>query len=101
MVVVGHCTDSLAGLYKLAVAMQEFADVCSGHCSTVCACALNRTLGDPQVPASMNPAPKAADLMADMRSTGLNHMAFNVGPAIDAHGLEDLKGFLSALNRQV
>lgn len=52
-----------------------------------------------QVPASMQPDAKAPDLTVDMRSTGLNHIAFDVGPAID--GSEDgLRGFLTELNRQ-
>lgn len=55
-----------------------------------------------QVPASMEPEDKAADLAADMRSTGLNHIAFDVGPAIEGdEGVDGLKGFLSELNRQV
>lgn len=49
----------------------------------------------------MQPEDKAPDLAADMRSTGLNHIAFDVGPAIEARGLDGLKGFLSDLNRQV
>lgn len=50
----------------------------------------------------MEPEDKAADLAADMRSTGLNHIAFDVGPAIEAEeGIDGLKGFLSELNRQV
>lgn len=49
----------------------------------------------------MKPDDKAADLAADMRSTGLNHLAFDVGPAIEAEGLDGMKGFLSGLNRQV
>lgn len=49
----------------------------------------------------MQPADKAADLAVDMRSTGLNHIAFDVGPAIDAEELDGLRGFLSELNRQV
>lgn len=49
----------------------------------------------------MEPADKADDLVADMRSTGLNHIAFDVGPAIEAGGLDGLRGFLSELNRQV
>ena len=56
----------------------------------------------PQVPASMEPEDKATDLAADMRSTGLNHVAFDVGPAIEAEeGVDGLKAFLSELNRQV
>ena len=54
-----------------------------------------------QVPASMRPADKASNLAEDMLSTGLNHIAFDVGPAIDARGLDGLRGFLSALNREV
>lgn len=55
-----------------------------------------------QVPATMEPEDKAADLAADMRSTGLNHIAFDVGPAIEEEeGIDGLKGFLSELNRQV
>ncbi|CAM9945985.1 unnamed protein product [Scytosiphon promiscuus] len=53
-----------------------------------------------EVPASMEPEDKAADLAADMRSTGLNHIAFDVGPAIEAEDLNGMKGFLSELNRQ-
>lgn len=55
-----------------------------------------------QVPASMQPADKAPDLTVDMRSTGLNHIAFDVGPAIEAiESSEDgLRGFLTELNRQ-
>ncbi|CAM9621696.1 unnamed protein product [Pylaiella littoralis] len=53
-----------------------------------------------EVPASMEPENKAADLAADMRSTGLNHIAFDIGPAIEAEGLNGMKGFLSELNRQ-
>lgn len=49
----------------------------------------------------MEPEDKAADLVADMRSTGLNHIAFDVGPAIEAENLDGMKGFLSELNRQV
>lgn len=51
----------------------------------------------------MEPEDKAADLATDMRSTGLNHIAFDVGPAIEAgeEGTDGLKGFLSELNRQV
>lgn len=50
----------------------------------------------------MEPEDKAADLVGDMRSTGLNHIAFDVGPAIEAEeGVDGLKGFLSELNRQV
>lgn len=49
----------------------------------------------------MEPENKAADLAADMRSTGLNHIAFDIGPAIEAEGLNGMKGFLSELNRQV
>ena len=54
-----------------------------------------------QVPASMRPADKASNLAEDILSTGLNHIAFDVGPAIDARGLDGLRGFLSALNREV
>lgn len=47
----------------------------------------------------MQPEAKAPDLTVDMRSTGLNHIAFDVGPAIE--GSEDgLRGFLTELNRQ-
>eukprot|EP00752_Nemacystus_decipiens_P018377 g16486.t1 len=54
-----------------------------------------------EVPASMEPEDKTADLAADMRSTGLNHVAFDVGPAIEAgEGIDGLKAFLSELNRQ-
>lgn len=49
----------------------------------------------------MRPPPKAADLSVDMRSTGLNHIAFDVGPAMKAEGLGDMKAFLSSLNSQV
>ena len=51
----------------------------------------------------MQPADKAQDLTVDMCSTGLNHIAFDVGPAIETiEGSEDgLRGFLSELNRQV
>lgn len=49
----------------------------------------------------LEPDDKALDLAADMRTTGLNHMAFDVGPAIEAEGLDGMKGFLSELNRQV
>lgn len=49
----------------------------------------------------MKPPDKATDLAADMRSTGLNHIAFDVGPAIEAEGLDGLRGFLSQLNREV
>lgn len=50
----------------------------------------------------MEPEDKAVDLAADMRETGLNHIAFDVGPAIEAgEGIDGLKGFLSELNRQV
>lgn len=54
-----------------------------------------------QVPASMRPTDKASNLAEDMVSTGLNHIAFDVGPAIDAGGLDGLRGFLSELNREV
>lgn len=54
-----------------------------------------------KVPASMEPEDKAADLAQDMRSTGLNHIAFDIGPAIEAEGVDGMKGFLSELNRQV
>lgn len=54
-----------------------------------------------QVPASMRPADKASNLVEDMHSTGLNHIAFDVGPAIAAEGLDGLRGFLSELNREV
>lgn len=53
-----------------------------------------------EVPANMRPPPKAADLSVDMRSTGLNHIAFDVGPAMKAEGLGDMKAFLSSLNSQ-
>lgn len=49
----------------------------------------------------MDPPNKAPDLVDDMRSTGLNHVAFDVGPAIEAEGLDNMKDFLTALNRQV
>ena len=56
-----------------------------------------------KVPASMQPPDKAQDLTLDMRATGLNHIAFDVGPAIEASegSPDDLRGFLSELNRQV
>ncbi|CAN0180564.1 unnamed protein product, partial [Ectocarpus sp. 8 AP-2014] len=53
-----------------------------------------------EVPAVLEPDDKALDLAADMRTTGLNHMAFDVGPAVEAEGLDGMKGFLSELNRQ-
>ncbi|CAM9693916.1 unnamed protein product [Ascophyllum nodosum] len=55
-----------------------------------------------EVPASMQPPDKAQDLTLDMRATGLNHIAFDVGPAIEASegSPDDLRGFLSELNRQ-
>ncbi|CAN0297257.1 unnamed protein product [Ectocarpus sp. 12 AP-2014] len=53
-----------------------------------------------EVPAVLEPDDKALDLATDMRTTGLNHMAFDVGPAIEAEGLDGMKGFLSELNRQ-
>ena len=49
----------------------------------------------------MRPADKALNLADDMISTGLNHIAFDVGPAIEAGGLDGLRGFLSELNREV
>lgn len=49
----------------------------------------------------MQPADKAPNLAEDMHSTGLNHIAFDVGPAIEAGGLDGLRGFLSELNREV
>ncbi|CAB1106239.1 unnamed protein product [Ectocarpus sp. CCAP 1310/34] len=85
---IGHLRHSSGGEYPSQRPLQALSNL-SQKCNLTISLVNLLRLDD-----------KAVDLAADMRTTGLNHMAFDVGPAIEAEGLDGMKGFLSELNRQ-